>query len=522
MAKTEDPIEAAVAEMLGEGPAAKAPPPELSTVPAEPPAAPAPRPDPAAPADAPAPEIAARFAAMAEGAPARRAAMSYGHRVNALRRLSAAIRQNEAAIVAALAADLGKPEPEVRLSEIMPVQAEIAHTLKHLKRWMRPKRARATLIAFGMRARIRPEPKGTVLIVAPWNYPFGLALGPLVSALAAGNAAIVKPSELAPATSALVARLVGETFAPDFVWVAEGGVAVAQALLDLSFDHVFFTGSPEVGRKVMAAAARHLTPVTLELGGKSPVIVGERADLKQAAAAIAWGKFANAGQTCIAPDHVYVARAVEDRFVAELKAAIARMYGRTPAAQADGRDYACIVSGRHFARLSGMLEAALAGGAELVAGGEQEAGARFLAPTVLRGVSPGAALMREEIFGPILPLIGFDDLDEVIGQINAGPKPLALYIFDKDRARIDRICGATSSGAVGVNVTLAHYLHLNLPFGGIGNSGIGAAHGEWGFRAFSHEKPVLENRFAPLASFMPPYRGGKARLIRLAARILGR
>lgn len=379
MAKTDDPIEAAVAEMLETGGVQGS-----DTVPP----AVAPRPDPATPADATAAQIAARFAAMEAGAPARRAAMSYGHRVNALRRLSAAIRHNEAAIIAALAADLGKPEPEVRLSEIMPVQAEIAHTLKHLKRWMRPKRVRGTLISFGMRARIRPEPKGTVLIVSPWNYPFGLALGPLVSALAAGNAAIVKPSELAPATSALIARLLGDTFAPDFVWVAEGGVAVAQALLDLPFDHLFFTGSPEVGRKVMAAAARHLTPVTLELGGKSPVIVGEGADLKQAAAAIVWGKFANAGQTCIAPDHVFVARAVEDRFVAELKAAIARMYGPNPKAQAEGRDYARIISGRHFARLSGMLEAALAGGAELVAGARKSRRGGFWPPPCCAGSAP--------------------------------------------------------------------------------------------------------------------------------------
>ena len=517
MAQQDDPIEAAVAEML-EGGAAQ---PEATPA-AQPAPKPVARPEPAAPEDVPLAAITARFQAMADGAPARRAGLDYARRVTALKTLSAAIRKNEAAIIAALAEDLGKPEPEVRLTEIMPVQAEIAHTLKHLKRWMRPKRARGTLIAFGTRARIRPEPKGTVLIVSPWNYPFGLAFGPLVSALAAGNAAILKPSELAPATSTLIARLVSESFSPDFVWVAEGGIGVSQALMDLPFDHLFFTGSPEVGRKVMAAAARHLTPVTLELGGKSPVIVGEGADLKAAARAIAWGKFANAGQTCIAPDHVYVARGVEKRFVAELKAAVAKMYGRTPEAQAAGRDYARIVSGRHFARLTGMIDEACAAGAELIAGGESDRATRFLAPTVLRNVNPGAALMREEIFGPVLPLIPFDDLEGVIARINVGPKPLALYVFDKDRARIEAICAQTSSGGVGINVTLAHYMHLNLPFGGIGNSGIGAAHGEWGFRAFSHEKPVLENRFAPLGGFMPPYRGLKARRIRMMARILGR
>ncbi|MDV7270016.1 aldehyde dehydrogenase family protein [Thioclava sp. A2] len=507
MSDEQDPIEEAIAGMMAGAPEGLVP-------------APTPRPEPVRGGTQA--DIRARFLAMREGEVDRRAGLDYTHRRTALRRLSAAIRRYEPQIIAALAADLGKPEAEVRLTEILPVQAEISHTLKYLKRWMRPRRATSTLLTFGTRAKIVSEPKGTVLIIAPWNYPFGLLMGPLSSALAAGNAAILKPSELAPATSALVAKIITETFAPDFVWVAEGAVDVAQALLDLPFDHLFFTGSPEVGRKVMAQAARHLTPVTLELGGKSPVIIGPGADLKAAAQAVAWGKFSNAGQTCIAPDHIYVASAQMEAFLTHLKTAIRKMYGRSPEAQASGRDYARIVSERHFRRLDAMISAAEAGGATVVEGGARDAATRFIAPTVLTGVRRDAALMREEIFGPVLPVLPFEDAGAVIAAINTGPKPLALYIFEKDKGFIEEITRKTSSGAVGVNVTLAHYMHLNLPFGGIGNSGMGAAHGEWGFRAFSHEKPVLRNSFAPLSGFMPPYRGMKRRRIRLMARLLGR
>ena len=465
-------------------------------------------------------DLAARFGALAAGNVARRSAMDYDARLDALKRLGGALRDFDADIIAALKADLGKPETEVRLTEILPVQAEIKHTVKHLRRWMRPRAVRGTLLGFGMRGQIRPEPKGTVLIIAPWNYPLGLALGPLVSALAAGNGALIKPSELAPATSALLGRIVQSCFPPDLVTVAEGGAEVAQTLLDLPFDHVFFTGSPEIGKKVMAQAARNLVPVTLELGGKSPVIVGAGADMAQAAQAVAWGKFANAGQTCIAPDHGFVAASHEARFLAELKKAVAKMYGRADLPPSEA--YAQIVSGRHFDRLVAMREGALQAGAELVLGGADHVAERRIAPTVLTRVDPDNALMQEEIFGPILPVIPFDDLDAVIARINAGAKPLALYVFEKDMAQVDRIARETSSGAVGINLALAHYLHLNLPFGGIGNSGMGAAHGEWGFRAFSHEKPLLANRFAPLSNFMPPYRGMRARRLAMLLRVLGR
>ena len=458
------------------------------------------------------------FARLRAGDAARRMTFGVGQRRAVLARLAAEIRTREAEIMAALAADLGKPEVEVRISEIIPVLSEIRHTSRHLKAWARPRRVWPTLAMLGTRGTIMPEPKGTVLIVAPWNYPLCLALGPLVSAIAAGNAAVIKPSELAPATSALIAQIVASALPADLVAVVEGGVETATDLLALPFDHIFFTGSPAVGRVVMAAAAKTLASVTLELGGKSPVIIGPGADLKKAARMVAWGKFQNAGQTCIAPDHVFVPREHEASFTQALRAEIARMYGPAPQTS---RSFARLVGARHFARLKSMLDEALASGATLVTGGEAEVAARYLAPTVVANPAPGTALMREEIFGPVLPVMAYDSLDAVLAEIEAGEKPLALYVFARDRATINRVARATTSGAVGVNVTLAHFLHLNLPFGGVGQSGLGAAHGVWGFRAFSHEKPVLENRFAVLDPLMPPYTGLSARLARLVQRLVG-
>ncbi|MDD8023921.1 MAG: aldehyde dehydrogenase family protein [Paracoccaceae bacterium] len=459
----------------------------------------------------------AAFDRLKSGEAARKRDFGLEARRAALRALAASIRAHEAEIMAALAQDLHKPAVEVRLTEILPVLAEIRHTLRHLRGWMRVRGVWPTLAMLGTRARLRPEPKGTALIVAPWNYPLSLALGPLVSALSAGCAAVIKPSEMAPATAAVVGRIVAD-LPPGLAEVVEGGVETATELLALPFDHIFFTGSPEVGKVVMAAAAKHLASVTLELGGKSPVIIGPGADLKRAARMIAWGKFANAGQTCIAPDHVFVPHAQQAAFLAALRAQIAAMYGADP--QASG-SFARIINARHFARLAGLLRDAQGQGATVAQGGEMREGDRYMAPTVLTDTRAGMEVERQELFGPILPVIGYDDLAAVIDRINAGPKPLALYVFEKDRAFIENVTAQTSSGAVGINVTLAHYLHLNLPFGGIGNSGLGAAHGIWGFRAFSHEKPVLEDRFSSLALLMPPYSGAKDRLARLVQRLLG-
>ncbi|SOB98989.1 aldehyde dehydrogenase (NAD+) [Rhodobacter sp. JA431] len=458
------------------------------------------------------------YTQLAAGDAARRTDFTLAKRRAVLAKLAAELRARESEIMAALAADLGKPPVEVRISEIIPILSEIRHTSKHLKRWAKPRRVWPTLSMLGTRGTIRPEPKGTVLIIAPWNYPLCLALGPLVSAIAAGNAAVIKPSELAPATSALIAQIAAAALPSDLVAVVEGGVEVSTELLAQPFDHIFFTGSPAVGRVVMAAAAKTLASVTLELGGKSPVILGSGANLQKAARMVAWGKFQNAGQTCIAPDHVYVPRGDQAAFTQALRAEIAKMYGATPETS---RSFARLIGARHFTRLKGLLDEALAKGATLITGGVAEEAARYLAPTVLTDVPGEAALMREEIFGPVLPVIAYDDLETVLAEIEAGEKPLALYLFTKDRTLINRISAATTSGGVGVNVTLAHFLHLNLPFGGVGNSGLGAAHGRWGFAAFSHEKPILENRFAVLDPLMPPYTKMSARLAKAVQKLVG-
>jgi len=458
---------------------------------------------------------AAAFESQSAGVAARRQEFGLTERRAALARLAAAIRHNEAPLVTALAADFGKPEAEVILTELLPVMQEIRHASRHLRRWMRPRRVAPTLATLGTSARIRPEPRGVCLIIAPWNYPFSLALGPLVSALAAGNSAIIKPSEMTPATSALIAKLVQETFPPSLVTVIEGGVDASQALLELPFDHIFFTGSPAVGKVVMAAASRTLASVTLELGGKSPTIIGPDADLENAAKWIVFGKFANAGQTCIAPDHVFVHRAVKDGFLAVLRNRIAKAYGTAGTSPHLAR----IVNDRHAQRLSDLLQDAVGKGAQVTMDSPSQG--RDLGPTLIEALTPEMDISSEEIFGPILPIIAYDNIDEVIDQINARPKPLALYVFAKARPQIDRIIAATSSGSVGVNLTVAQFTHTGLPFGGVNTSGIGAAHGEYGFRAFSHERTVLTNHFSALPLVFPPYTARVKRLIGLIKRFLG-
>lgn len=454
-----------------------------------------------------APDLASVFAAQKALAPERRASFDRAGRDRALAQLRQAVIDHQDAITAALQADFGKHPVETLLSEILPVLQEIDHSRRHLRRWMRPRRVGPGLTGLGASARILPQPKGVALVIAPWNYPFMLALGPLVSALAAGCSVIMKPSELTPATSALLARMIGQTFPPDLVAVAEGGVAVATALLAMPFDHIFFTGSPEVGRKVMAAAALHLTPVTLELGGKSPVIVGADADLRQAARWIAWGRFFNGGQSCVAPDHVLVHESIADAFANRLRAEVARMWS------APGT-LARVVTPRHATRIRALIDDAVAQGAraETLAPGD-------LPPTVLENTTAAMEISREEIFGPVLPLIRFADLDAALAQIAAGPKPLALYVFG-GKALADRVIRHSASGSVGVNLTLLTFSHPNLPFGGIGNSGMGAAHGHAGFRAFSHEKPVLKNRFLPMPLLFPPYGPRVRRLARVLLRLV--
>ncbi len=459
--------------------------------------------------------ILAAFAAQKARLSERRRSFGLTERIAVLDKLEQVIRANEAALVAACAQDLGRPEAETILMEYLTVLQDIRHTRRHLRRWMRPRRVAPTLSSFGSSARIEVQPRGVCLVIAPWNLPFALAMGPVVSALAAGNAVILKPSELTPATSALITRMVAETFAPDLFTVIEGDKVVAERLLALPFDHIFFTGSPAVGKIVMAAAAKNLTSVTLELGGKSPVIVGEDANLERAADWITFGKFLNAGQVCISPDHLFVHSSVKDRFLTLLRARIAKAYGTGAQSPNLGR----IVSDAHAARLADVLADAVAKGAQPIL----NAGAkgRAMGPVLVEAITPEMRLDQEEIFGPILPILSYDDLTQVIDRINARDKPLALYIFDRDPGRIDRIVGETTSGGVGINLTMVQFSHANLPFGGVNTSGIGAGHGVHGFRAFSHERAVMRNRFLLMPMIFPPYGPRVMRLIGIIKRVLG-
>jgi aldehyde dehydrogenase (NAD+) len=423
-------------------------------------------------------------------------------RIAKLKKLEAAVNKFKPAFYQALAADLHKPQAEADLTEIMPVISEIHHTCKHLKSWMRTKRVRPTMALLGTKASLRYEPKGVALIISPWNFPINLTLGPLVSAIGAGNTAIIKPSEMTPNCSAVLAALIGETFAPDEIALFEGDAGVSTELLNLPFDHIFFTGSPAVGKIVMAAAAKHLASVTLELGGKSPVIVDATADVKKAAASIMWGKFVNNGQTCIAPDYVYVHEQSLPAFLEAAKAAIAKMYGADVQASPD---YCRIVNEKHFGRVQRLLNDATAHGATIVAGGAMAAEQKFLAPTLLTNIDPDSAIMQEEIFGPLLPIIPYTDVNAAISHINTHPKPLALYVFSKDDPNIEKILSETTAGGSCVNITVLHFSHANLPFGGVNNSGIGSAHGVYGFKAFSHERAVLHEQMSATSMLAPPY-----------------
>ena len=461
------------------------------------------------------PAIDTVFAAQRETAIALRTSTA-GMRIAKLRKLEAAVLANRGAIYRALAADLRKSEAEADLFDILPVISGIRHARRHLTSWMKPKRAAPTMTMFGTKAQIRHEPRGVSLIIAPWNYPISLLLGPLTSAIAAGCPAMIKPSEMSPACSALMAKVIRETFAWQEIAVFEGDAAVSKALLDLASDHIFFTGSPAVGKMVMTAAAKHLASVTLELGGKSPVIVDESANITKAAKSVAWGKFTNCGQTCIAPDYAYVHESRLPQFIDAARNAIAKMYGNP----AQSPDYCRIINHRHFERVCRLIDDAAAHGAAILAGSERDAAQKFIAPTLLTGVGDDALVMQEEIFGPVLPVLAYRDLAEPIAAINARLKPLALYVFAKDRVRADRVLQETSAGGTCVNASIIQFGHDNLPYGGINNSGLGNAHGFYGFRAFSHERAVLEDKFNVVPMLFPPYTARVKQMIKWTVRFL--
>ncbi len=436
-------------------------------------------------------------------------------RIARLKKLREAMMARRQDFYDAFAKDYRKPPAEVEATEFMPVLDEIRHTIGSLKKWAQPKRVWPTMATAFTSAWVETQPRGRVLIVAPWNFPLNLCFGPLVSALAAGNTAILKPSEMTPNVSLVMAQIIADIFPPNEVALFEGSLPTSQVLLDLPFDHIFFTGSPAVGKVVMAAAAKHLTSVTLELGGKSPVIVDESADLKLAAQALLWGKLTNCGQTCVAPDHVYVQESVKERFVAACRAVIAERFGSTPDEQRKTPDFARVVNQRHTQRIAGLLQDAQSRGARVLIGGQVDVAGCYIAPTLLDQIPAGASIMTEEIFGPVLPIIGYTDLDAVVREINAHPKPLALYIFSTNMQRVRRLLAQTSSGGAAINHCVLHFAHGNLPFGGVNNSGIGSAHGEYGFKAFSHERAVLKSGPIMMAKlFFPPYTGFKQKLIR--------
>jgi len=423
-------------------------------------------------------------------------------RIERIKRLVALIQDNTDRIYQAAYADFRKPEPEVDISEIMPVLAEARKNIKKLKRWMKPLRVRPTATTFGTKAWVQYEPRGVSLIISPWNYPLNLSFMPLVSALGAGCTAIIKPSEMTPNMSALMRELIESAFDPSEVAVIEGDVRASQALLSLPFDHIFFTGSPTVGKIVMKAAAEHLTSVTLELGGKSPVIVDETSNVQRAAESVAWGKFSNNGQTCIAPDYLYVHESVRDEFVAAAGAQLEKFYGASPE---QSPDYCRIVNERHHGRIHSLMQGAVEQGAKVAHGGQSNDAECYLAPTILTDVPKDARIMEEEIFGPLLPVLTYRNLDDVLAHVNANPKPLALYLFTRDKATMNKVMSSTSAGSTGINTNMVQYLHGNLPFGGVNNSGIGNAHGHWGFKAFSHERSVVQDKFSMTKMFNPPY-----------------
>jgi len=424
-----------------------------------------------------------------------------------LRRLAEALVDRRDTFAEALRADFQKAPVEVDLTEIKAVTKEIDHACAHLDEWMSPDSPPAPLLFTGTRSDIHYEPKGVVLILSPWNYPVTLTLGPLVGAIAAGNCAVLKPSEHAPHTATALHSLVDDLFADREIRLVTGGPDLAEDLTTQPFDHIYFTGSPAIGRRVMRAAAEHLTSVTLELGGKSPALVDATADLDHAAERIAWSKFTNAGQTCIAPDYLLVEDRIHDPFVERLHATIQRFYGDTPAARQASADYGRLIHADHFETVRGLLAEARADGASAVVGGQTDAASQYIAPTVLTDVPDDSRIMQEEIFGPVLPVLPFSSLDEAIDTITARASPLSLYLFSDRDATVDAVLTRTTAGSTCVNEGFLHFINPNLPFGGKGESGIGRGHGHYSFREFSNERAVLRRRYGGdiLRTLFPPY-----------------
>ncbi len=433
-----------------------------------------------------------------------------------LQKLSDAFEAHVPRLLEALGQDLGRHPQESTLAELTPLREELAFARRHVRSWAAARRVGHPLTLFGTRSWVRPEPRGVVLILAPWNYPVYLLLGPLIAALAAGNAVLLKPSEKAPATERALAALIEEAFPGGEVQLVTGGPDVATALLELPFDHLFFTGSTRIGKVVMAAAAKHLSSLTLELGGKSPAVIGTGADLRQAARRIAWGKWTNAGQTCVAPDYVLAPAESLSAFIDALGAEVQRVYGGAASAL-ESDNYSTLIDDAAYQRQCALLDGALSAGAKLVLGGQRDPARKRIAPTVITDVPLDHPLMQEEIFGPLLPVLSYRTRDEALNILRDRDEPLASYFFctpgEEEAWLRDTRAGGTALGQ-----TLLHLANPHLPFGGRGPSGLGAYHGEHGFWAFSHARAVLrQGPLEPLRLYQPPYGG---RLKTLAFRML--
>ncbi len=466
------------------------------------------RPSPASP-----PTAEAVAGPIAEIIDAQRKAFAQGHtlpkheREKALRAFMASVIKHEPQIIEALHDDMRRSSMEAYLSEVGYVTGEIRTALKSLGRWMRPKKMFGPLAAAPSRSMLVSQPLGLTLIVGPWNYPVQLALAPVVGAVAAGNVCVVKPSELAPASSAVVKAIIDEAFDPTWVAAVEGGIETSQALLGHRWDHIFFTGGTAVGRIYAKAGAEHLSRVTLELGGKSPTIVTDSADLDVAAKRIAWGKWFNTGQTCIAPDYVLAHSSIRKQLVDKIAAAATAFYGEDPQ---KSDDYGRIINDRHFERIAGLIDAD-----KVAFGGQTDAADRYIAPTVMTDVSLKDAVMQEEIFGPLLPVLEYTAMNEVLATVAENPNPLALYLFTTNPADEKLVLDRISFGGGCINNTLLHFSDHKLPFGGVGTSGLGAYHGHHSFEAFSHRKGILKtaNFLDPSVKY-PPYDDNKRRMLR--------
>ena len=435
-------------------------------------------------------------------------------RIKKLKKLKEIILKNRVKIKEALKKDFKKNPSEVDLTEIFPVVSEINFTINNLRKWMKDEYVRTPLTLLGSKSFIRYEAKGVVLIITPWNFPINLSFISLINALSAGNSVLIKPSEITSETSYVIKDIIEETFDEKEVSVVLGGVDLAKEILKLKFNHILFIGSPTIGSEVMKSASVHLSSVTLELGGKSPTVIDKNCDLKKAAKRVVWAKLINNGQVCIAPDYVLIHEEIKNKFVKYVINSIKKLYGDNIN---NSQSYCRIVNNNHFKRLKNLIDDSLKNNSKILYGGNTDSNENYIEPTLIENIDKNSKIFNEEIFGPILPIFTFKKIDEAITFINKKNKPLALYIFSSDKKNINKILGETSSGGVCINHNTLHYSNYNLPFGGIGNSGFGRCHGEYGFKELSNKKSIFKQflPFSPTDILMPPYNSFKQKVINL-------